>query len=559
MNECPVAIGDILAGKYRVEKVLGQGGMGVVVAAWHIELEQRVAVKFLLARFAQDRAAAERFRREARAAVKIKSEHVARVSDVGTLEDGAPYMVMEYLEGCDLETELARVGTFEIEEAVKVTLQACLAMAEAHAKGMVHRDLKPANLFRTTRADGAKIVKVLDFGISKSVHGSSDGQLALTGTAAMIGSPLYMSPEQLESSRDVDELADVWSLGVILYELLTGAVPFGGDTLPQLVAAVLKGQHTPAIAVRPDIPQRLSDTVSLCLQKDRSKRMPSVAQLAVELAAFMPEGDRYSREVLRVVQHSAVPQTGAVAFAPPISVGSRHPDSATDVTGPPVSAFERAPESATQRSSTGGSSSRGVSSASELEVDVELASGGTQQSAPNNRTINSWGRTGGQSQPIPAPPRRGHWAAAGVATVALGVAVWIFAGGDKSTAAPPVGALSADPSESTPTAAATTEPKLEAQSAETSEPADVANIDAGPSAEPTAGPTGEETGEPSADVTASEGVETAGHADPTPSTATPRPKPRPKRPAPKVRPKPSKDVEKSARDESSLPNFGGRR
>jgi serine/threonine-protein kinase len=208
--------------------------MGVVVAAWHIELEQRVAVKFLLPQFAQDQSAAERFRREARAAVQIRSEHVARVIDVGTLEDGEPYMVMEYLEGKDLQSELERAGCFEISEAVEYVLQACLAMAEAHAKGMVHRDLKPANLFRTTRADGARVIKVLDFGISKSIQGSSDPQLSLTRTAAMIGSPLYMSPEQLESARDVDERADVWSLGVILFELLTGSLPFGGDTLPQL-------------------------------------------------------------------------------------------------------------------------------------------------------------------------------------------------------------------------------------------------------------------------------------------------------------------------------------
>lgn len=218
--------GQMLAGKYRVERILGVGGMGVVVAAHHVQLDESVAIKLLLPEKGGTPISARRFVREARAAVKIKSEHVARVFDVGTLEDGAPFIVMEFLEGSDLADWLARNGPLPIPQAVDFVLQACVALAEAHQLGIVHRDLKPSNLFCTRRSDGQITVKVLDFGISKMRDVGVSVSGAATGEGTLLGSPLYMSPEQLNSSRDVESATDVWSLGVVLYQLLSGAMPF---------------------------------------------------------------------------------------------------------------------------------------------------------------------------------------------------------------------------------------------------------------------------------------------------------------------------------------------
>src|SRR5580700_416889 len=191
--------GDVLAGKYKVERVLGAGGMGVVVAAHHLQLDEKIALKFLLPEALGDAEAVARFAREARNACKIKSEHVARVTDVGTLPNGAPYMVMEYLEGGDLAAWIKQRGALPIEQAVEFVLQACVAVADAHALGIVHRDLKPANLFCVRRSDGQLSIKVLDFGISKLADGVGPGSMAMTKTSALMGSPLYMSPEQMRS------------------------------------------------------------------------------------------------------------------------------------------------------------------------------------------------------------------------------------------------------------------------------------------------------------------------------------------------------------------------
>jgi eukaryotic-like serine/threonine-protein kinase len=286
MADSPVQEGQVLAGKYRVERVLGSGGMGVVVAAWHLELEQRVAVKFLHP-LAMERAdTAERFRREARSAAKIRSEHVARVIDVGIMEGGIPYMVMEYLEGHDVADEMAKVGMLPIEDAVDFVLQAIEALAEAHAAGIVHRDLKPANLFIAKRADGTRIVKVLDFGISKSLLGGSASELSLTRTSVLIGSPLYMSPEQMRSARDVDTRTDVWSLGVILYEMITGRPPYTGDSIPALCASLLNDVPLSMRALRADVPPELEEIIRHCLAKDRVDRYGTVSELARALAQF---------------------------------------------------------------------------------------------------------------------------------------------------------------------------------------------------------------------------------------------------------------------------------
>jgi serine/threonine-protein kinase len=298
--------GQILLGKYRIERVLGMGGMGVVVAATHVTLEERVAIKFLLPQALSNGEAVKRFLREARAAVRIKSEHVARVTDVGQLENGAPYMIMEYLDGADLGAVAQKHGALPIEEAVEYVLQACEALAEAHALGIVHRDLKPANLFLVRRADGTPSVKVLDFGISKvSGMAASGSDLGMTKTTTVMGSPLYMSPEQMASSKDVDARTDIWALGAILYELLSGTVPFQADTITQLCVMILQ-QSPPALRnVRPDAPEGLQTVIIRSLAKDRNLRYANIAEFAHALAPFAPRRARLSIERVSRVMESA--------------------------------------------------------------------------------------------------------------------------------------------------------------------------------------------------------------------------------------------------------------
>jgi serine/threonine protein kinase len=311
--------GQVLAGKFRIERVLGQGGMGVVVAATHLQLDERVALKFLLPDALSNPEAVERFAREARAAVKIKSEHVARVSDVGTLESGSPYMVMEYLEGQDLAGFVHSTGAMAVPLAVEFVLQACEAIGEAHALGIVHRDLKPANLFVTRRVDGSPCIKVLDFGISKLTAPGGGADLGMTKTSTVMGSPLYMSPEQMSSTRNVDMRTDIWALGVILYEILTGRVPFEAETMPQLCGMILQDPPRPLRDLRPDLPDALQAVIFRCLEKSRERRFANVADLAAALAPFgAPSAQRSADRISRVLGAAGIPSTpnlGVVANA----------------------------------------------------------------------------------------------------------------------------------------------------------------------------------------------------------------------------------------------------
>jgi eukaryotic-like serine/threonine-protein kinase len=324
-RDIAVSPGDVLAGKYRVEHVLGVGGVGVVVAAVHLELDERVAIKFLLPAALKQPELVSRFAREARAAVRIKSEHVARVTDVGTLHTGAPFMVMEYLDGQDLGAIARQHAPMPIEQSVEYLLQACEAVAEAHTLGIVHRDLKPSNLFVTRRADGSPVVKVLDFGISKVKPraGSRPEEAVVTQTSSVIGSPLYMSPEQMESTRDVDARTDLWSLGTILYELISGACPFDAPTMPQLVAKILRSPPAPLRGYRPDAPPELEAVLIKCLEKDPERRYRNVAELALALAPFAPK--RALLSVQRVVRVIQVAGLGFGEEAPPSSAGYEGP------------------------------------------------------------------------------------------------------------------------------------------------------------------------------------------------------------------------------------------
>jgi eukaryotic-like serine/threonine-protein kinase len=275
--------GDLLAQKYRVERVIGAGGMGLVVAATHVQLRQRVAIKVLLPDMATRPNVVARFLREGRTAATIRSAHVARVFDVGLLDDGLPYLVMEHLTGATASSLLRKGGPLDVPVAVAYVLQACEALVEAHAAGIVHRDLKPSNLFVTVEPNGTASVKLLDFGISK-VTGED-----LTQSDSMLGSPSYMSPEQVLDAKNVDERADIWGVGVVLYELIAGSRPFTGDSVPAICRAITTAAPESLRTLVPDLPPGLDDVVLRCLRKPREERFQTIADVVEALTPFAGE------------------------------------------------------------------------------------------------------------------------------------------------------------------------------------------------------------------------------------------------------------------------------
>jgi len=275
--------GEVLDGRYEIEEPIGAGGMGVVVAARHLGIGQRVAIKFILDAAAAGPEACERLLREARALGSIRSEHVTRVLDVGRLPAGAPYMVMELLVGTDLGRLRRARGRFPVSDAVDAILQAGEAIAEAHALGIAHRDLKPGNLYVIARPDRTLCVKVLDFGISRAIESGGE---RLTSTGHVAGSPQYMAPEQMQSLKYADHRADLWSLGVILYYLLSGARPYEGKTVAMMWAAILAGPPPALSSLRPEVPPALEAVIMRCLQRDPDRRVQDLAELAQGLAPF---------------------------------------------------------------------------------------------------------------------------------------------------------------------------------------------------------------------------------------------------------------------------------
>jgi serine/threonine protein kinase len=335
MQDQPVAPGQLLAGKYRIDRVLGAGAMGMVLGATHLVLGSRVAIKVMLGGDVmlggskKGPVQEQRFFREARVASMLKSEHAGKVLDVGLTEQGAPYIVMEYLEGKDLGALLDERGPLSVAEAATYVLQVCEAIAEAHGLGIVHRDIKPANLFLTTGVGGVPCVKLVDFGVAKHV----DGAQGLTQTGAALGSPLYMSPEQMNGKRGVDFRADIWALGVTLFQLLAGRTPFHADSIMVVMTHVLLEPPTPLVTFRPDVPAGLSAVISQCLEKDPARRWPNVAAFAAALAPYAtPASAGYAQRVANV-QKTEVPPSRPTDLLPP---EPKAEDAATPWIAPPA-------------------------------------------------------------------------------------------------------------------------------------------------------------------------------------------------------------------------------
>jgi serine/threonine protein kinase len=347
----PVARGEMVGGKYRIERAIGKGGMGVVVAAHDVGLDRPVAIKFLHRLTATDQEFSARFRREARAMAKLTNDHCVRVLDVGELPTGEPFLVMEQLEGRDLSALVDKHGPLPVSDVADYVLQACEAIAEAHSLGIVHRDLKPSNLYLARKADGTSTIKVLDFGIAKMTTEDSESPQSLTNTTAFLGSPAYISPEQLLCARDVGPQADIWSLGAIMHKLLAGRPPFIADTMPQVCSLIISSPPARVRDVRPEVPRELQDIILRCLQREPRDRFRSVADLARALAPFAPAGSYPSADratwmmralTITVPERSRRVKAGAaiaavgVVVALLVFLGVRRSPSAAAVPPPPV-------------------------------------------------------------------------------------------------------------------------------------------------------------------------------------------------------------------------------
>jgi eukaryotic-like serine/threonine-protein kinase len=302
----------MLFGKFRIERIVGSGSMGVVLQATDVPLDRKVAVKVLSPERAHSEEAKKRFLREARAAARLSSEHVTRLIDVGELDDGTPFLIMEFLVGSTLASVVARDGLPAVYVAVDWAIQALDGIAEAHRLGLVHRDLKPENLFLFERPGRKPIVKVLDFGTVKDLVTKAT---KLTRSGATMGSPAYMAPEQVRG-EEVDARADVWAMGVTLYEILTGALPFGGDSVPQTLASILRDDPVPVQRRRADVPADLARVIACALSKDRAHRYASATELLEALASVRSRLPKTATtKTIRMPDAHGGPSSSPEAFA----------------------------------------------------------------------------------------------------------------------------------------------------------------------------------------------------------------------------------------------------
>jgi eukaryotic-like serine/threonine-protein kinase len=303
----PIAQGEIVGDRYRIERIVAEGGMGVIVAAKHLELEETVAIKFLRPEYATKPEIVGRFAREAKATARIKSLHTATILDVGISRERGPYIVMEYLEGEDLESVIQADGRMPYARAAELVMQAGEAIGTAHAAGIIHRDIKPANLFLVKSDQSVPIIKVLDFGVSKTALTGNmfGGAISLVTTQSLLGSPIYMAPEQVRGNFSGDYRTDVWSLGAVLYELITGETAFTGETVTDICLAVVEETPVPITRRAPDAPAELDAVVMRCLEKDPARRFPNIAELVIALAPFAPKRARMSVDRVIAVSKAA--------------------------------------------------------------------------------------------------------------------------------------------------------------------------------------------------------------------------------------------------------------
>jgi eukaryotic-like serine/threonine-protein kinase len=320
--------GDVIGAKYRVEAVIAVGGMGTVVAAVHSELNQRVAIKLMPKRAAKIAGAVQRFLREARTAASIDNDHVVRVFDVGRTDAGVPFIVMERLEGKTLAELILARSPMPIEEALDFVLQACVAIAHCHASGIVHRDLKPENLMVLERPGQGGYVKLLDFGISKIdwIQPGKQQRSELTTTKDVFGTPTHMSPEQVRGAKNADARSDIWALGVVLYEALTGLPPFMADSFSALSTMIVSQTPRRPIDRRPELPPGLDAVVMRCLEKRPEARPASVAELAEQLLPFVAPATLSSVERIRSIDAAARKHAHPAVTAPAVGIrwGTTH-------------------------------------------------------------------------------------------------------------------------------------------------------------------------------------------------------------------------------------------
>ncbi|HWO25241.1 MAG TPA: serine/threonine-protein kinase [Kofleriaceae bacterium] len=413
-----VAIGHVFLGKYRVEEILGVGGMGVVTKCLHMQLGELVAIKMLRKDVLDDYDAVERFMREAQAAARLRSEYVARVIDVGRFESNQPYMIMEFLDGHDLGELLEERGFLPVPWATEMMMQAAEALAEAHSIGIVHRDVKPTNLFVTWRPDGSALIKVLDFGIARALIGND---LKLTQTQSLLGTPAYMSPEQMRSARLVDARSDIWSLGTVLYELIEGRRPFEAESFSEMCVKVAVDQPMPM----KNAPPALQQVVLRCLSKTPEQRYANMAELGGALLPFIRDpkaGAILVERMQRMIERGAQIDWTA---------GTSAPD-ASDAPDAPAGTRTPAP-------GAGGTDAAHGASGEDLPIPAKIV---MPPRAKQRRPRGSPDAT------LKGPPRRKagilYVGAAALLGVGIGLLVFILGGGLRSEAEPAAAAKAAE-------------------------------------------------------------------------------------------------------------------